>query len=165
MTTLNENQTKTGFQIKELKLHKDRVVGKILRKLPQYFPFESRTIDLCKDARSPKYTAFCATDTSCEKVGICLLVMNNSSTAEIWLLAVSPEFHGQGIGTLLMARAENEARNRGRKYMLVRTISPSQNDPNYLRTFSFYKKLSYTFLFESEDIWQGTTCAFLVKKL
>jgi GNAT superfamily N-acetyltransferase len=73
------------------------------------------------------------------KVGFSMLVMNSSQTAEVWVMGVLREFQGQGIGSALLARLEDEARKKGARYIMVKTIGPSQKDPYFLKTFSFYR--------------------------
>lgn len=48
---------------------------------------------------------------------------------------------------------------------MARTIGPSQNDPNYLKTFNFYLHNGYSMLVEYDFVWKGDYCAFMVKKL
>ena len=80
-------------------------------------------------------------------------------------MAVLREFHGKGIGAKLVDAVETEARKKKCKYMLVKTVGPSQNDPNYFKTFNFYLKQGYELLMECDFIWVGSFCAMLLKKL
>lgn len=140
-------------------------MGQILRALPEYFGFEAGIVDFCEAARKSKNTTYAAIADDGTRVGFLLLTMNNDMTAEIWVMGVLPECHGQGIGKALLERAENESRKRGRRYLMARTIGPSQNDPNYLRTFNFYQNNGYSMLVEYDFVWKGDYCAFMVKKL
>lgn len=141
------------------------MVGQILRALPEYFGFEAGIVDFCEAARKMKNTTYAAITDDGTRAGFLLLTMNNNMTAEIWVMGVLPEFHGHGIGKALLERAETESRKRGRRYIMARTIGPSQNDPNYLKTFNFYLHNGYSMLVEYDFVWKGDYCAFMVKKL
>jgi GNAT superfamily N-acetyltransferase len=151
--------------VKEQVYSADRIVGLVLRKLPDYFGSEAAILGYCKNARMPAYKTFVASGERGQTVGFAMLVMNNSMTAELWVMGVVPDFHGHGVGSSLVARLETEARKRGARYMMVKTIGPSQKDANFLRTFSFYLMNGYAMVVEYDNIWKGDQCAILVKKL
>lgn len=154
------------IRIEELKSRQDRVVGKILRTLPEYFGFESAIVDYCDCARQSAYTTYAAVSKKHNVLGVSMIVMNNEMTAQLWLIAVSRESHRRGIGGLLLERSEQGAREMGRQYIMAKTIGPSQKNPNYLKTFEFYRKNGYSMVFEIADqIWGGSHCAIMVKKL
>ncbi len=143
----------------------DRVVGRILRALPEYFPFESAIVDYCEAARKSKYLTIAAIDDSDHKKGFVMVTMNNDTTAQIWVMAVAPEVHSKGIGSQLLEEAETLARSSGAKYIMVKTVGPSDNNRNFLRTLNFYLFNQYTFLAEFDFVWAPTHCAVLYKKL
>jgi GNAT superfamily N-acetyltransferase len=72
---------------------------------------------------------------------------------EIHFLAVHPAHHRQGIGRLLVGHLENEARQRGGRWLHVKTLAPSHPDPFYVRTRAFYGALGFAPLFESSAFW------------
>jgi len=153
------------FHIVELKVDQEKIVGTVLRALPQYFRQESAIVDYCHNSKLPQYKTFASLTDGGNQVGFAMLVMNNSMTAEIWVMGVVPDFHGQGAGSLLLGRLEEESLKAGRNYLMAKTIGPSQNDPNYQKTVAFYIKNGFTMLVEWDFIWKDDYCALMVKPL
>ncbi|MBS1992664.1 MAG: GNAT family N-acetyltransferase [Cyanobacteria bacterium SZAS LIN-2] len=157
--------SKSQIRIEQAVGNPDRIVGTILRTLPEYFGFESAIVDYCENARDEKYTTFVALSENADAMGFAMMVLNSDTTAELWVMGVLPAFHSRGIGARLVEAVETEARKRACKYLLVKTIGPSQNDPNFLKTFKFYLKQGFELLMECDFLWAGSSCALLLKKL
>lgn len=60
-------------------------------------------------------------------------------TYNAFLLAVHPEYQGQGVGAALMLHIEQSLRDQGQRVLLVETSGL----PNFERTRSFYRKIGY----------------------
>jgi GNAT superfamily N-acetyltransferase len=56
-------------------------------------------------------------------------VMTDPERGYLWLLGVMPEYRGRGIGTELLARAENYLRSQGRAVALASPYSPGYFQP------------------------------------
>ena len=61
-------------------------------------------------------------------VGVITLENPFPGSYEIHFMAVHPNFHRQGIGSLLVKRVEEEGRNSDGKWLHVKTLSSSQPD-------------------------------------
>jgi ribosomal protein S18 acetylase RimI-like enzyme len=57
----------------------------------------------------------------------------------LWWIAVAPELHGQGIGTLLLRHLEADIVHKQGRHLLVETSSM----PHYAATRRFYEKHAY----------------------
>ena len=82
-----------------------------------------------------------------------IVLRERSSVMEILWLAVRKEFHGRGIGTRLVKFAEELARTRGCKILMVKTSGSKDYEP-YIRTRKFYEKLGFIQL-EKIDPYPG----------
>lgn len=86
-------------------------------------------------------------------VGAITLAQHFPESFEIHFMAVHPSCHRQGIGRLLVALVEGETRQRGGRWLQVKTLAASHPDPFYARTRAFYAALGFAPLFESDAIW------------
>lgn len=134
----------------------------ILHALPEWFCIESAIANYAQDIRRmPTYVAVCD-----EKVrGFLSLNRHNSYTAEIHTMAVRREFHGNGLGKALIARAEQVCRELSVEYLEVKTLGNSRVDVHYDRTRRFYFSRGFRPLEELEGVWAGNPCLLMVKKL
>jgi len=99
-------------------------------------------------------------------VGVLLWRQHFAASAEVHLMAVDPAHHRRGIGTLLLARAEDELRAFGVRYLQVKTLGPSDPDPAYAKTRLFYAARGFVELEELFDVWpEDNPMLILVKSL
>lgn len=99
-------------------------------------------------------------------VGFVSVTRSAPRAFEVHVLAVAIDRHGQGIGAALMGQAERWAALLGGRFMQVKTLGPSHADPHYEKTRSFYQRLGYEPLFESEGLWgEGNPALVLVKSI
>ena len=68
-------------------------------------------------------------------------------------MGVKPEHHGRGIGTALLAAAEDALRGRGVEYLQVKTLGPSRE--SRAPTRAFYEARGSVPLEELADFWPG----------
>jgi GNAT superfamily N-acetyltransferase len=78
---------------------------------------------------------------------------------------VSPEFHGQGIGSQLVQEACSYALAQGARTMTLETMAPCANDGNYLKTYKFYKSCGFEPLFNLIPKDCDWTAVYMVKEL
>jgi len=97
--------------------------------------------------------------------GFVSLTQHFDATAEIYLLAARPRWHGTGVGRALVAAAEAWARARRLRYLSVKTLGPSHPDPAYESSRRFYRAMGFAPVEEIEDIWPGNPCLLLIKTL
>ncbi len=97
--------------------------------------------------------------------GLVSLNQHFDTTAEIYLLAARPQWHGTGLGRALVGAAEDWARSRSLRYLSVKTLGPSHPDPFYENSRRFYQAMGFTPIEEIQDIWPGNPCLLLLKTL
>lgn len=135
---------------------------KILRSLPDWFGIEEAIVNYVRDLESMETWV---ADVSGAPVGFATLQQHNPYSAEIHVLAVLPEFHGQGHGRRLVEKAEEILRSRGVEYLEVKTLGPSRPNANYERTRGFYERMGFRPL-EETDLWgPDNPCLIMVKRL
>lgn len=84
---------------------------------------------------------------------------------EMHVLAVGRAWHGRGIGRALVGLSERFARAQDGRMMQVKTLGPSRADAYYEQTRTFYQKLGYEPLLETDRLWEGAPTLILVKAL
>jgi S-adenosylmethionine-dependent methyltransferase len=153
----------TDFRIEGPFLHRASDCIPILRMLPDWFGIESAILEYEREIEDlPTFLASVEEDV----VGFLSLKRHYDHSAEIFVMAVRPEFHHRGLGRALIAAAEAHARGMGVEYMQVKTLAPSRTDENYAATRAFYQALGYRPLEEFPRIWdEDNPCLVLVKQI
>ena len=83
-------------------------------------------------------------------------------TWEIYVISVSPEFQGIGIGKMLMKRAESHIRSRSARMIIISTSSLK----DYLPARRLYKSMGYMQVSKIRDFFNdGDHRIFLTKRL
>jgi ribosomal protein S18 acetylase RimI-like enzyme len=98
-------------------------------------------------------------------LGFLALKQHHPRSAEVYVMGVVPEAHQRGIGTALLAAAEESLRERGVEYLQVKTLGPSREDEGYAQTRRFYEARGFVPLEELPDLWPGNPCLLLVKRI
>ena len=93
------------------------------------------------------------------------LKIHTPQAAELYVMGVRPGRHGQGLGTALLAAAEEYLRACGVEYLQVKTLGPSFPDEGYARTRAFYVTRGFVPLEELHDLWDENPCLLLVKRI
>jgi GNAT superfamily N-acetyltransferase len=137
---------------------RSRICEVVLRDLPDWFGIEEATSAYIRDvAELPTFAvgddAFLALKT------------HNPRAAEVYVMGVRRERHGQGLGSALLAAAESYLREAGVEYLQVKTLGPSDPDKGYERTRGFYEARGFVPLEELHDLWEQNPCLLLVKRL
>ena len=134
----------------------------LLRSLPAWFGIES---SLREYVRSLPSCTIHVAEGMAGMDGFLAVRSLNARSAELHVVAVRQELHGQGVGTALLARAEAALRSAGTEYLQVKTLGPSRPDPGYDRTREFYLNRGFVPL-EELNLWGPTNpCLILVKPL
>lgn len=97
--------------------------------------------------------------------GFVSVTQHFDTTAEIYLLAARPRWHGTGLGRALVGAAEGWARARRLRFLSVKTLGPSHPDPAYESSRRFYRAMGFAPVEEIHDIWPGNPCLLLLKTL
>ena len=137
---------------------RSRICSVVLRNLPDWFGIEAATAAYIRDvAELPSFAldddAFIALET------------HNPRAAEVYVMGVRRERHGEGVGTAVLEAGEAYLRDRGVEHLQVKTLGPSHPDAGYERTRGFYEARGFVPLEELHDLWDANPCLLRVKRL
>ena len=134
----------------------------LLRSLPAWFGIEQAILDYRKDVESLETLVV---RDHAGLVGFLTLKQPYPESAEIRVMAVRAEVHGRGVGRALVGKAERLLRDRGTRFLQVKTLGEGRPDENYARTRGFYRALGFVPL-EEHDLWgDGNPCLVFIKNL
>lgn len=137
-------------------------VRRILGALPSWFGIPEANEHYAR-AASAKTSYLALIDD--EVVGVALIDRHFPTTGEIHLIAVTPDYHGSGVGTALVAAVERDLIADGACLLEVKTVGPSYRDQGYEATRAFYASRGFLPLEEVEGLdWDGPT-VIMVKPL
>ncbi len=141
-------------------------VEPILRSLPQWFGIEEATQMYIRDAGANPTLLAMDSERDDLPVGLLTLWTHSPTAAEIYVMAVLPEYHRRGVGRLLQAAAEDHLRAEGVRFLQVKTLSDKHPDEGYKKTRAFYFAMGFTLLEEFPDLWgEHNPCWQLIKVL
>ena len=141
---------------------KTEICGRILRSLPEWFGIESAIEEYILGVRN---LPFIRIEADGEVIGFCSLKVNFGINADLYVLGISREYHGIGIGTKLMDFIEEYCRGKGIPYMTVKTLSSRHPDRNYAKTRRFYEKCGFRAFEEFPDLWgEASPCLYMLKR-
>lgn len=150
------------LEIRSLEKGEAATCEDILRALPEWFGIEESIVEYRRDVESME-TWVARGDGAI--AGFITLREHNPYSAEIQVLAVRAEQHGSGVGTQLVAHAEELLTRRAIEYLQVKTLGPSRPCPFYERTRRFYERCGFRPL-EENALWGDVNpCLILVKRL
>jgi GNAT superfamily N-acetyltransferase len=143
----------------ELPAERSRICERVLRDLRDWFGFEDVNVAYVRDVAG--LPTFAAGDDA-----FLALKVHNPRAAELYVMGVRRERHGQGLGTALVAAAETYLRERAVEYLQVKTLGPSYPDEGYERTRRFYEARGFVPLEEIHGLWDtDNPCLVMVKRL
>jgi GNAT superfamily N-acetyltransferase len=137
---------------------RSRICQAILGDLPDWFGFEEVNAAYVRDVA--ELPTFAAGDD-----GFVSVKQHTTRAAEVYVMGVRRERHGQGLGTALLEAAEGFLRAGGVEYLQVKTLGPSYPDEGYARTRAFYEARGFVALEELHDLWEQNPCLLMVKRL
>jgi ribosomal protein S18 acetylase RimI-like enzyme len=134
----------------------------VLRALPDWFGIEAALVQYVRDLADSETLVAVAGG---QVVGFLALRHHNKYSSEIYVMGVSPEYHGAGIGRALIETAEALLQARWIEYLQVKTLGPSRFNRSYERTRRFYERLGFRPL-EENNLWgEMNPCLVMVKWL
>jgi ribosomal protein S18 acetylase RimI-like enzyme len=135
----------------------------ILRALPDWFGIEEATRHYIEFTdMHPTFIAYGGT----QAVGLLALLEHSAYAAEIYVMAVLPDQHRQGIGRALVEAAETHLRARDIEYLQVKTLADSHPDVGYRHTRAFYHAVGFRDLEVFPTLWDARNpCLQMVKRL
>ncbi|MFW5913986.1 MAG: GNAT family N-acetyltransferase [Bacillota bacterium] len=140
---------------------KQRITKEVLNDLPEWFGIDEATETYVENVKDKPFLAVYDADTI---VGFYALREENSDTLDMYVLGVKKAYHGQGIGVQLQNRVEAYAKDKGYRFLIVLTLSPSRPDSAYAKTPEFYERMGFRALYEDERIWDSDNPAVLYIK-
>ncbi len=100
-----------------------------------------------------------------QAVGFLALKQHYPQSAEIYIMAVLPDYHRKGVGRSLVEAAVAHLRNSGTLFLQVKTLGAEHPDEGYQRTRLFYLGVGFIPLEEHEDLWGDIPALQLVRYL
>jgi GNAT superfamily N-acetyltransferase len=138
---------------------RSRLCERVLCDLPGWFGFEDVNAAYVRDVAG--LPTFAVADDA-----FLALKVHNARAAELYVMGVRRERHGQGLGTALLSAAEAYLRARNVEYLQVKTLGPSYPDEGYERTRRFYEARGFVPLEEIHGLWDtDNPCLLMVKRL
>jgi GNAT superfamily N-acetyltransferase len=151
------------FKIEGPLLKQSSICIPILRALPDWFGIEEAILNYAREIEHlPTFLA----KTDGGVLGFLSLKKHNLFSAEIYVMAVRPDDHRDGIGRALVESADSYARGLGVEYMQVKTLGPSRPNEEYARTRAFYEAMGFRPMEEFTRIWdEFNPCLIMIKSL
>ena len=138
---------------------RSRLCETILRDLPEWFGIESAIAEYVREVAALPTFAVPPAD------AFLSLKRHSEHAAEIYVMGVRRDLHRRGLGSALVARAEEHMRAEGVEYLQVKTLGPSRPSRGYGATRAFYESRGFRALEELDGLWPGNPCLLLVKRL
>ena len=134
----------------------------VLRELPQWFGIEESSLEYAEDLESlDGYVAVVAG----EIVGFVGLKRYGDHSIEVNVIGVRPAFRGQGIGSDLLEHVESNAITAETRLLHMKTLAPSDTDPNYAETRAFWEAKGFVPM-DAHLLWgPENPCQVMVKPL
>jgi ribosomal protein S18 acetylase RimI-like enzyme/predicted nucleotidyltransferase len=101
-----------------------------------------------------------------EVVGFVSVKSHTAVAAELYVLGVKRAWHRRGIGRSLIEAAAQLAASRGARFLTVKTLAPSNLDPNYAATRRFYEAVGLLPIEEFPTLWNADNpCLLMLRPL
>jgi GNAT superfamily N-acetyltransferase len=137
---------------------RSRLCEAVLRDLPGWFGIEEATAAYIRDvAELPTFAV--------GEDAFLSVKQHTPRAAEVYVMGVREGRHRQGLGSALLAAAEDYLRERGFEYLQVKTLGPSDPYEPYARTRRFYEARGFVALEEIVGLWEKSPCLIMVKRL
>ena len=122
----------------------------VLRSLPMWFGIEDALLMYAAD--TARYPTFAATQDRAIS-GFLTLHEHFADAWEIHCIAVHAGFRNQGLGSKLLAHAEEWLLEREVKYLQVKTVAHTSKSVEYAETREFYRARGFTPLEVFPTLW------------
>ena len=151
-----------AFQIEYT--HDPGAVRRILQALPEWFGDPEAIEQYVADAGNNDYLSIVARQSG-TTIGVALIRRHFPESAELHLIALSPEARGKGAGRALINRIATDLADDGCVLLSVHTVGLSFDSDSYAETRAFYRATDFYPLEEHHNLdWSGPTL-ILVRRL
>lgn len=133
----------------------------LLDQLPDWFGIPEAVDTYVRAAATHPSVIASAGDTD---IGITTVKHHSDYAAEVYLMAVHPAYHRQGIGRAMLKHLEHHLASRGIEFLQVKTLSASRPDPGYDNTRAFYLAYGFRPLEEFPTLWDPSNPALQLIK-
>jgi ribosomal protein S18 acetylase RimI-like enzyme len=140
------------------------ICREVLESLPEWFGIPA-SIDAYVSAADglPMLAYF---EPAGDVVGFVSVKTHTPAAAEVYVMGVKRAWHRRGIGRALIEAAARLAHCRGAQFLTVKTLSPSNPDPNYAATRLFYEALGFLPIEEFPTLWNADNpCQLMLRPL
>lgn len=138
------------------------ICRKITADLPEYFGLPDANESYFKEVEAGINIA---AEVGGKYVGLLSLTFPYPKSASIYWMGILKRFHNKGIGKSLFVASEKIVRSKGAEFITVETLSLSENDDNYAKTYNFYKSLGFTPMFDLQPANYEYNMVYMIKKL
>ncbi len=140
-----------------------RVCKAVLSALPEWFGIEEATQEYVGDVRAMDTIVLTAFGVP---IGFVSISMHWGYHADLHVLGLLKEFHGRGLGRMMIEEAERVATSRGVSYLTVKTLADTHPDANYARTRGFYETMGFRPFEVFPTLWdESNPCLYMLKDL
>lgn len=150
------------FRVRSMKAGDQKPIIRLAKSLSQFFPSDFiRVIDESL-TKHPCLVGLLGE----EIVGFLVWTQRDAQTAEIFWMGIKGEFHGLGLGTMLLDSLEQHVVKRGVTKLIVSTLAYTVDYKPYEKVRAFYYNRGFKSLGIQEDYYyEGVDRLILVKML
>ena len=142
---------------------RSRICEEVILSLPNWFGLEDANKKYITNVAN---TDFYAAYMFGKEVGFFSIISHFHQTSEIYVCGILSKYHRLGIGNKLLKFIEKDLKNKGVKFLTVKTLSSSHPDKSYAKTRKFYEAVEFVPLEEFKELWgKENPCLFMVKTL
>ena len=142
---------------------KSKLTEEILKNLPDWFGNETAIQDYITDVKTLPYWAAFDGETC---IGFISVKIHHNRTGDIFVLGVALQYHGNGIGRLLIKKAEEYFIEQQCEFAVVKTLSDNVNYEPYKKTTAFYRTQGFKDFITLTEMWdEENPCLLMIKEL
>jgi ribosomal protein S18 acetylase RimI-like enzyme len=140
------------------------ICREVLESLPEWFGIPASVENYITAADELPMLAYF--DPAGEVVGFVSIKTHTPFAGEVYVMGVKRPWHRRGIGCALIEAVVELAISQGVRFLTVKTLAPSNDDPNYARTRLFYEAVGFLPIEEFPTLWgPENPCLFMLRPL
>jgi ribosomal protein S18 acetylase RimI-like enzyme len=140
------------------------ICREVLESLPEWFGIPASIENYVATADElPMLACF---DPAGNVMGFVSVKTHTPFAAEVYVMGVKRPWHRRGIGRALIEAVAELAISQGVRFLTVKTLSASNDDPNYARTRLFYEAVGFLPIEEFPTLWgPENPCVFMIRPI